>query len=229
MKRRKVLSSSLCLIITLVCVGNLNSVSAQLLVASSISDPTFSSATVSQISGDASGAITIKQAVSFTPTSSAFLDFIELALTYRRGSNHLDVGIFSDDAGTVGTLLESSSVNVTETDPQNLTKVEFEDSLFLDLAQQYWIGLATGDGSDGILRWWSDGNTPTTTFVSANDDLQSPFGRPITNATAQGYKVFGQRDLDSIAVPEPSTFGMISVLAIGILIGYRKFKTKKLA
>lgn len=126
--------------------------------------------------------VTYKEYQSFTAISSYILTDIILRIEYTGwGAGYTNVGIYSDNAGCLGTLLSTKKTYppLTSRDPIDST-VTLTTPVYLTAGTRYWIGF--GDGMAFSLRLQ---NTVT------NGEYYSITGSGCSSGTRMKYKLRG--------------------------------------
>ncbi len=203
-----------------------------------------------------------KIATSFVPNTTAYLSSADLSLmqvlytnkpnpdnpdplwpfspykSQHLNANIYDVGIYTDDGGKVGTLLEKTQVEVFSTwrwyevwrdrdfDRLPFTEVSFSNTTLLEQDKSYYLALAAASDEIGYMYWWF-GNGPGYT-LAAQTDIKDPqpllsdwdlIAPPLETPNPNGYRIFGTA---GTAVPEPASYGVLGVLLLGLLVVRRR-------
>ncbi|QXD25106.1 hypothetical protein F7C95_04185 [Opitutia bacterium ISCC 51] len=168
------------------------------------------------------------------------------AYQYENSSSY-EVGVFENAGGQVGKLLEKTQVESVTTFPWEqllgypsvpdfdylpFSEAEFSNTTLLQAGQSYFLGFAAASEDWGYMYWWN-GEGPGDTIIAQTllsdlTPLESDWGWLASNSdagTSRAYRIFGSSQ-GSIA-PEPSTYGVFSVLLLVILIVIRR-RTYKL-
>ncbi len=93
-------------------------------------------------------------AEQFSPTTSIFLDSVDLAVTSSIGAAEFSLSIFSDSVGVPGVSLESIDVASFS---DGIVTVNFSGNTQLDVGSTYWLGMFTTAANTQL---WLD-TTPT--------------------------------------------------------------------
>lgn len=100
------------------------------------------------------------EALPFTPNKDVHVTSVSAAIAYLSGTKLVNIGIYSDEGGTVGTLLpdaQASSTDIpTDGDCCGLTKVTFSGAgVALAANTQYWLVASPDDvnGADFYGVW----------------------------------------------------------------------------
>ena len=161
----------------------------------------------------------------FAVSTSGWLDTISLPLdnffTFAGPIANGTLSLWSDNGGTVGMPLFSSSVSATFFPPSNtelppftLISANQQNSVFLSSGSFYWLTLSQTAGSGGLV-FFSNVNS-----VSAGSVY---FGNSTVPQYAQGLQPMVVA-ISVTPVPEPSTYALL--LLGGAVAGFR-FLTRR--
>jgi hypothetical protein len=104
-------------------------------------------------------------AEQFSPSSTVFLDGVDLAVSSSLGTPELDVSIFSDIGGIPGTELESVYI---PSFVDGLVTAGFSGNVQLDAGSNYWLAVST-TGSNA-QTWLDTSPTVFGTQAASEDD-----------------------------------------------------------
>lgn len=160
-------------------------------------------------------------AMSFTPTSNAFLTSAELYLfSGGAAASNMDIFLMSDSGGNPGSVLESLGTIALSSSTPSLFTATASGTTLLTSGTTYWIAAAFSSGS--VAAGWASGGSPFTAerFSSANG-INGPW-QP--NSNALQFIVNGETASRTAAVPEPATLGLTAA-ALGSLLYVKKRRT----
>jgi hypothetical protein len=174
------------------------------------------------VSGTTSAFGAVTSAMEFTASLTAAVAEVDLAVGLSSGTNSVVVSLMTDNGGTPGLLLESYSfVNQMGTFTDNnppLVGISVTHPLLM-AGTNYWLVVAPG-ATDTNADWNQTTQDVRGTLAQSTDGgaTWSSFGSEPLGA----FEVFG----DPVAVPEPSTLVMSSILfgIGGVGLVYRRFK-----
>ncbi len=246
---------------------------AQLLIASNMEDLNYPLSNYYQVGNSLyAGYETLavsgqKIATSISPDTTAYLSSVSLPLTqilytYKTNpvypdplwpfgdeyqhlnANTYEVGLFTNNEGHVGTLLEKAEVDVQKTFNWNdlnifdwetgsfsergfdylpFTEVLFSNTTLLTAGDSYFLGIATASNDWGSSLWWN-GDAPADTIIS-HTELTDPtplhsdwnwLAPSSESATPRAYRIFGIPQ--GASVPEPPTYGALGVILLGLIV-----------
>jgi hypothetical protein len=141
-------------------------------------------------------------AFAFTPTSTAYLTGLDLALGHVAGTNAVTVDLMSDASGP-GAVLESWNVSGVPTNGIccPMTALSGNGTLLLESGTTYWVAVLPGDSV--AFDSWAYNSTGDTGTVFEN--MGSAWA---LYATGPGVTV-GAFEVQGSPVPEPDTLGLL--------------------
>ena len=146
--------------------------------------------------------------------SSAGVELLLDTLSFNSSPSGFSVGLYSDNSNSVGLLIGNftyqSQEIYTVTWGQQVTKVNFTSNLSLTGGTKYWIGASNSAAYD----WWNGYSYPSPTTSGVGT-----FGNSTSFATASSPQAMR---VTASAVPEPSTYALIALGALGLMIAYRR-------
>jgi hypothetical protein len=153
------------------------------------------------ISGSAAGpGGSVTQGDAFTPSSTAVLGQIDVALTFISGTNSVELTLNADNAGSPGAVLQTWTLTNLPTFGTccTLETVTPNSPITLMSGTQYWLiaSVVAANTSDGF-NW----NNTGATGPHAESDKGQPF--VVSTATIGAFDVLS-------AVPEPSSFVLVA-------------------
>ena len=162
------------------------------------------------VSGSTSGAgQAASEYFAFTPSASAFLAQIDVAILSITGTNSVQVTLNSDSAGSPGAALEGWTLINLQTVPNSccgLETVLSTSPVFLAAGTQYWVG-ASAIASDTWAEFYLDSTSITGTRAFSINGGSFLLGPNTLGA------------FDVIGVPEPGTFALAATgLALCLLL-----------
>jgi hypothetical protein len=168
---------------------------------------------VSAIGSEA--AMEVAQAMPFTPTSSASLRSIELAVQLASGTNAVNVQLLNDNGNSPGSVIETylavdQMVPFDMTSAGSLVKVDSLINPVLTAGTQYWVAAFPGAPDN-----WS-------IWTLSNSDV-----RPTAESLDGGvtWTVFPSSPVAAFrvnAVPEPASLTISSLLVVAGLAVYNR-------
>jgi hypothetical protein len=161
----------------------------------------------------------IAQAAGFTPTVTAAVGKIEVALSYGTGANPTVMAeLFADSGNRPGTLIETYSLGAIPNDGIASIFVAIspnQPTLFANTP--YWLAVLPADPNSDTTIAWRDQPAAFPSgleFTSSDPTLATGF----TSTTFGGF-AYRIDDNSAAAVPEPSAIVIWSVVAILLSIG----------
>ena len=155
-------------------------------------------------------------ACAFSPSTTVTFEEIDLAVGAvgrRSGQNSVDVDLCADDSGMPGSVLESFTfTNLPSFGQQSSGDLLEGDSVLhpeLFAGTQYWVTVQPED-VDSWDGW--NGSSPAVSGL-VMDSING--GSTWTNAPYSPAEAAFR--IDGLAVPEPSTFALLIVGAVGLL------------
>lgn len=154
------------------------------------------------------------RAVQFTAAITANVTSVDLWLNAQNPGNtaFLDAYLMADNAGLPGAILEHIG-NIPGNPSQNyaLANGAASGNTILNAGTKYWIGGATGPGSNVAVAWGSGGNLLPEAGTTSNT-VNGAWSILGGNSTAVQFRI----NSDSAAptsVPEPATW----ILTLSVL------------
>jgi len=106
--------------------------------------------------------------VPFIPKNDSHVTILQVAVQWISGSNAIQVGLYSDNGGTVGTLLASAEAKVTSTFGTCCKTVNVGiPATAVTRGQQYWIVASSDDVNDPDFTGVFDASA--TQIISYNE------------------------------------------------------------
>ena len=184
------------------------------------SAPLASAATVLSYTnaGDVFAYNTTNMAQQFTLGSTAYnLSTVSLSLVNVSDPfPSFTAGVYTDISGAPGTLV--SSLTYLSTGPQenamnvyNFNTVTFTGTGLLQANTAYWVGVSQPSNNIGLIVWYR----PTTLGTAQYGAFKS-LGTTRAPNNPAGLTITGT------AVPEPSTYALFGLGALGLVIAYRR-------
>jgi hypothetical protein len=161
-------------------------------------------------------------AIAFTPSETAALADIGIALAYVSGQNSATIQLLSDSGGLPGSMIESWTVNNLSTFQMGTaipaTFVTSGSNPILDAGQQYWVAVIAGTPGDkaNLLYWKAPLPAAFTPFTTSQD------GGPYT-IVPDPYVGDGGFRVDGTPVPEPSNLLLLGTGMMGLLGSRRRW------
>jgi hypothetical protein len=161
---------------------------------------------------------------SFTTDANAWtLSGVTLALANPSATSKgsFAVGLYGDNGGTIGSLIGSLTTTQTSffTNPIG-NRYSFQNILFtndaitLAASTKYWVGISNPETSFYAKQLYGVTATGVGTYGTGFIDTQTFSASNPLNVTVTGT-----------AVPEPSTYALFGIGAIGMLMVMRRKKT----
>jgi len=137
-----------------------------------------------------------------------------VAITNTSGTAQIDVIVADDNAGVPGNILDQTSV--TAPGAATIVTATFSGTVPLTTGQQYWVWLSAPD--DGLSSWyWNVMGDVDLRAMGTNLSSGGSWAASTGNARS-AFRVEG-----AILVPEPGTFVLLGLGAVGMVL-YRRRK-----
>jgi hypothetical protein len=148
-------------------------------------------------------------AFAFTPTSTAYLAGLDLALGHVAGTNAVTVDLMSDESGP-GAVLESWTVSGLPTNGIccPITALSGNGTVLLESGTTYWVAALPGDSV--AFDSWAYNSTGASGTVFEN--MGSGWALYSSGVTVGAFEVQGEAS----TIPEPGTLSLLGSGFLGL-------------
>ena len=208
------------LLFLLFAASTVSAIPAQLLFEN-VSDANYDVKSSLDIQNNWLGKFTAQAASQFTATGSGLLDFVELSLSNNEDPGaSVNVGLYTDDAGTIGTLLEEVTASGFPFKGDNipLFSVDFSDTTSISAGATYWLVLSSD--SDNARLGWEQVDSGNIATREGNPIDQQAWIYYSTRSRG-GMRLHGTA---GAAVPDSSTHGILGFSLLALALARRLTK-----
>jgi hypothetical protein len=143
------------------------------------------------------------QAFRFSPSSSGILDTITVALARdSAATRETEFDLYDGTSSALGALLESFQVSNTIDLPGGVVSFSSVDQPMLTQSSFYWLSITEPDTGNGSHSLWLF-NDQSIGTIRLTQNSQTPGLAPAFSVT--------------VLVPEPATWALIVIAAVGVL------------